>query len=217
MVQRSANAQRYLGTDRSLVESVIQVGERYWDIVTETEYVWSGTKWIKQYGGKVYRHLIVDPKRFKMPAANFPAESFEGLFYTMDFDKTTEESANCQEHVPFRWDNTTSIQVEIRWLHDSVDAGKVVWGIEYKGIKAGEVVAGAGTSITQASTGSHVAGVEVATLFSDKILYSNLEEDDDLAIRLYRDTSDENDTLGEDAKVINVHFLFTMDDIGKAI
>ena len=166
---------------------------------------------------RVKRHLILDPKRFKMPAANFPAESFEGLYYTLDFDKSTEESAYCQEHVPFRWDVATDIEITIAWLHDSVDNGAVVWGIEYKEIKAGEIIAGVGTTITQASAGTHTAGVEIRTVFTTKILHDNLEQDDDLAIRFYRKAVDIGDTLNEDARAINVHITFTQYLRGKAL
>jgi|GEM_PF-4351667 len=166
---------------------------------------------------RVERHLILDPKRFQMPAANFPGESFKGLYYTMNFDKTTEESTYCQEHVPYRWDVATDIEVMVAWLHDNADAGAVVWGIEYKAIKAGEAIAGAGTTITQASVGTHAAGVEVRTAFLLKILHTNLEQDDDLAIRFFRKAADAGDTLNEDARAINVHITFTQYLRGKAL
>lgn len=166
---------------------------------------------------RIINHLLIDPTRFKLPATNFPGESLEGIFYTLDFDKNTEESAYAQDDVSFRWDNTTDIEVKVTWLHDGVDAGKVVWGIEYKGIKAGEAVVGAGTTITQVSAGNHVAGVVVETTFTVKILHGNLERDDHLAIRLFRDSTDENDTLAEDARFIDVHFHITENNFGLAI
>ncbi len=165
---------------------------------------------------RVIRHVILDAKRFKMPAANFPGESFEGLFYTLDFDKGTEQNAYGQEHVPFRWAEGTDVEIAIDWLHDGVDAGVVVWGIEYKAIKAGEVVVGAGTTITKTSAGNHAAGQLVRTAFTSKILGSNLEADDILAFRLFRKAADGADTLDEDARTINVHFHFIKDKLGKA-
>lgn len=166
--------------------------------------------------GRVERHWIMDPQRFKMPAANFPSPGFEGLFYTLDFDKNVEESAYCQEHVPYRWDSTTDISIEFTWLHDNVDAGKVVWGIEYKSIKEGEAVAGAGTANWVASLGNHPAGQEVRTAIAAAILSANMESDDDMAIRVYRKVAHADDTLNEDARLINVHFHFTMNKLGKA-
>jgi len=172
---------------------------------------------IRLFGtARITRHLVLDAKRFKMPAANFPGESFEGLFYTLDFNKDTEQNAHCQEHVPFRWAETTDWEVEVWWLHDNVDAGVVVWGIEYKAIKAGEVVVGAGTTITKASAGNHVAGQMVRTIFTSKILGSNLEAHDLSGIRVFRKAADGADTLAEDARLINVCFHLTQDKLGKA-
>jgi len=168
-------------------------------------------------GAQVTRHILIDPARIQLPATNYPSETFEGLFYTLNFDKTTEESAYSEEITYFRWKSGTDIEVVVDWLHDSVDAGVVVWGVEYKSIKAGEAVTGAGTKITKASAGTHTAGQLVRTTFTLKILGSALEAEDILAVRFYRDTADAADTLGEDARMLNVHFHFTMDKLGEAI
>lgn len=170
---------------------------------------------------RVNRHLLIDPKRFKMPAANFPGESFEDLFYTLDFDDSAEESANCQEHIPWRWDSTTDIEVIIDWLHDAnaaTDALKVLWGVEYKSITAGEAVAGAGTEITQLSAGNHNVdeGLLVRTTFTAKILGSNLAYGDVLGMRVFRKAADGTDTLVGDARLVNVHFHFVMNKLGEA-
>lgn len=173
---------------------------------------------LQLYGtARVVRHLLMDPKRFKMPAANFPGESFEGLFYTLDFDKNTEQSANTQENIPYRWDSNTDIEMHVRWLHDNADAGAVVWGLEYKAIKAGEAVAGAGTIITQASAGNHTAGEMVDTTFASKILAANLETHDEIAIRFFRKAADGADTLAEDARALQILFHFTENKLGKPI
>jgi len=168
-------------------------------------------------GSKVLRHLLIDPTRFKMPAVNYPGESFEGLFYTLDFDKTTEESTYCQEHIPFRWDTTTDIEVVVDWFHDTADNGKVVWGIEYKAISEGEVVVGAGPSFTQTTAGNHTAGQLVRTIFTTKIPSGTLAVEDVIAIKFYRKAADAADTLNEDARVLNVHFHFTQDKFGEDI
>ena len=173
---------------------------------------------LQLYGtARVVRHLLMDPKRFKMPAANFPGESFEGLFYTLDFDRNAEESAYIQDHIPYRWDPATDIEIHIRWLHDNVDAGAVVWGIEYKAIKDGEAVAGAGTTITKTTAGNHPAGEMIDTAFTVKILAANLETHDEIAIRLFRKAADGADTLDEDARALEVLFNFTENKLGKPI
>jgi len=165
---------------------------------------------------RVERHFIADAKRFKIPATNYPGESLEGLFYTLDFDKDTEESAYLVEHIPYRWDVSTDMEVMVSWFHDNVDSGTVVWAIEYKAISSGDSIAGTGTVITQASGGNHEPGKEVRTVFTEKILYSNLEPDDDIAIRFFRKSGDGADTLGEDARLVNIHIIYIENTLGKA-
>lgn len=190
------------------VNFIVGAGANYFEAKADGEIELHGT-------ARVERHFIIDPGRFKKPGLNPPGDSFEDLFYTLDFDRNTEESAYCQEQIPFRWDPTTDIVVEIDWLHDSVDAGKVMWGLEYKSIKGGEAVAGAGTTITQLSAGNHAAGVLVRTVFTAKIVYGNLEQDDTMAIRLFRQAMNMADNLDEDARFINLHVHFIQNKFGK--
>jgi len=168
-------------------------------------------------GARIRRHLLIDPARFKLPAADYPGESFEGLFYTLDFDKTTEQGAYAQDHIPYRWDTNTDIEVVVRWLHDNADNGKVVWGLEYRAVKTDEVIADGNVTISQASAGNHPAGKLVETIFTTKILKANLERHDQFAVRLFRDVADGADTLGEDARMVDVHFHFTENRLGEAL
>jgi len=167
--------------------------------------------------GRVEKHLVLEPKRFKLPASNYPSETFEGLYYTLDFDASTEESAYAQEIIPFNWAFETDIRIEIDWFHDTADNGKVVWGVEYKAIKEGEAIAGSGTTITQTTAGNHPADELIKTTFDDKILGSNLEQGDLFAVRVFRDADNANDTLGEDARLLQVHFHFIQDKIGEKL
>ncbi|MHA1225175.1 MAG: hypothetical protein ACTSPV_00365 [Candidatus Hodarchaeales archaeon] len=170
------------------------------------------------YGAaRIKRHLIADPRRFKIPATNYPGESFEGLFYTLDFNKDTEESAYLVEHIPYRWDSSTDMEIMVSWFHDNIDSGAVVWGLEYKAVKAGGLIAGVGTVITQASSGNHGPGVEIRTVFTKKILHSNIGPDDDIAIRFFRKSGDGADTLNENARLINVHIVYIENTLGKAV
>jgi len=169
------------------------------------------------YGtARVKRHYLIDPSRFKMPAANFPGESFEGIFYTLDFDEGVEESAYCQEHIPFRWASGTDIEVVVDWMHTGADAGAVVWGLEYKSITTGETFAPPTVTITQTTAVGTANNVLLRTTFTSKILAANLAEDDVIAFRFYRKAADIADTLAEDARVVNVHFHFIQDKLGQA-
>ena len=217
----SASTPLYIGTKKILVEDgsytllALKIGDgvtNYCEIKADGEINLHGT-------ARVTRHIYFSPASFKFPGANPAGESQTDLFHTLDFDDgANDESAYAERTIPFRWASGTDVTIIISWFYTGAqDNGFVVWGIEYKGIKAGEAVAGAGTSITQKSAGTHTTGLLVRTTFATKILGSNLEADDDLGLRVYRHSSDGvNDTLAKDAKLVNVHISFTMDKLGQA-
>lgn len=217
----AATADLYIGNKLIVVENstpnlgATTIGDggvtHYLAIAADGEIVLHGT-------ARVTRHIYISPAILKLPAANYPSTGLVGLFPTLDYDAgATDESAYTEVEVPFRWDSSTDIEVEIAWTYEgSQDDGFVVWGIEYKGVKAGEAVTGAGTSITQKSAGTHTTGQMVRTTFSTKVLHGNIEADDDLGVRVYRHSSDgANDTLAVDAKLINVHLHMIMNKLGQ--
>ena len=160
-------------------------------------------------------HLNLEPERFKFKSVKYPAVGFEGIFQTLDYDDAAEEEAFAEDHVSFRWDDTTDIEIVIDWLHDNTDNGVVVWGVEYSSIKAGEVVNGVSTTVTQPSAGNHPAGILQTTYFTDKILHENLEYDDVIAVRLFRDATNVLDTLAEDGRAVEAHFHFVRNVLGE--
>lgn len=165
---------------------------------------------------RVNRHWIVDAKRFKLPGLGYPGESFEGLFYTLDFDKNAQEQGFLQEHVPFRWAVGTDMTVIVDWMFDNLDLGQVVWGLDYMTIKAGDHIIGFPRTITQTTPPGQSPGILIRTEFTTKISALTLETDDMLGIKFYRKAGDLSDTLNQDARLINVHFHFIQDKIGEA-
>jgi len=201
-----------LKTDDKFIASSAQFGTDtdYLAIAEDGELTLVGDSRVRGF-------MRLDPKRFKIPAANYPGETFEGIFYTLDFDDSTEESAYAEVEIPCDWDNTTDISVSVYWFHDNADNGAVKWGLEYRAIKCGETVSDATTTITETSAGNHAAGELVCTTFTTGIAAADLERGDELAIRLYRDADDAADTLGEDARVIAVQFCYTKNRLGEPV
>lgn len=179
-------------------------GADYTELKSDGEMILHG-------GARVVDHLNLDPKRFKLPGASYPGESFEGIYHTLDFDKNTEQNAYVIGHIPFWRQVNTDIEVVVHWFHDTnqVDnTKKVLWGLEYKSMADGELVAGSGTEITQLTAGNHDvdAGLCLHTEFiTANILGSDLSEDDHIAIRFFRKAADGTDTLDEDARFIQLH------------
>jgi len=165
---------------------------------------------------RVTRHEVFNPTRFKLPGTNYPSETITGLFDTLNFDKSTEESAYTSEHIPYRWATDSDLKVIIDWMHDSADTGSVVWGIEYYKIYPGEVFTGSTTTILGTSSGNHTENELVRTEFTPVISGSDLIADGILGLRVFRDVDDEGDTLDEDAKFVHLHMHFIQDKLGQA-
>ena len=163
---------------------------------------------------RVTRHLRVGAGSWNH-GASAPTAGFEGVFATQDFDAATDDECFFTLIVPHRLDLTVDVEFVVDWFYDGAqDNGTVCWGLEYKSIKDGEAVTGAGTTITKTSAGTHTTGQMVRTTFTTKILAANLECCDSLGLRLYRDVS--GDTLATDARLINTHFHFTQNKLRKA-
>lgn len=204
----------YDGTDLWIDSDVVGTGSlkigdatNYTQIKPDGELNLHGT-------ARVIRHLRVGAASWDKGAAA-PTAGFEGVFSTLDFDAVLDDEAHYTIIVPHRWDTTIDIEFAVDWFYDGgQDNGTVCWALEYKAIKAGEAVTGAGTTITKVSAGTHTTGQMVRTTFTTKILAANLEAGDTLGFRLYRDVS--ADTLATDARLINTHFHFTMNKLGLA-
>jgi len=178
------------------------------------------------YGtARIIRHLRVGAASWDK-GASAPTGGFEGVFSTIDFDNTSDDEAHYTIIVPSRWADTIDIEFAVDWFYDGAgapgtveDAGTVCWALEYKAVKAGELVTGAGTTIAKTSAGNHSSDKMVRTVFTTKILAANLEVGDTLGFRLYRDVDgggDAGDTLAVNARLINTHFHFTQNKLGQA-
>ena len=182
-------------------------GANYAETKDDGEYNMHGT-------ARVKRHLRVGAGSWNH-GVSAPSQGFEGVFVTLDFDASTDDEAHYTIIVPERWDTSTDIEFAVDWYYGGAqDNGTVAWVLEYKAIKAGEVVTGAGTIITKVSVGTHTSGQMVRTIFTTKIIAGNLEVGDTLGFRLYRDVS--ADTLAVDARLLNTHFHFTQNKLGQA-
>lgn len=168
---------------------------------------------------RVHRHHYVHAEMFKkVVGGSPPGDSLEGMFGTLDFDDAAMEQVYATLNIPYRWAVGTDIEAHAVWLIDAnaADAGKFVrWGIEYRAVAIGEAVAGATVSITEDQAGlNNIQGKRIDTVFGTKILGTNLATHDQLGLRAYRDAT--NDDYPDDARLIGLHVIFTMDKLGKA-
>jgi len=195
----------------------LKIGDatNYMEVKTDGELRLHGT-------ARVKRHLYIWSPALQKKGNADPDAGWEGLFATYDFDKTIEQELYYTMNVPYRWDNTTDINFNILWEHETNQADadkKVVWGIEYMAIAEGEVLDGATSTTTEASAGSHNvdAGKRVDTIFTTGIPSSGLAPHGQAGLRIYRDADSGDDDLDEDVKMIGVHIEFTQNKLGKEL
>ena len=167
---------------------------------------------------RINRHHYIISEHFKKPAANFPDDGWEGVYYTSDFDKTTEQSVYYTINIPYRQDSSTDMHVHMFWLHDTNQANADIFarfGFEYHSVAEGEAVAGGSTTITHDSAGHNTdQGKLILTTFTTKILAANIATHDQLAFRFYRDVAD---NFTEDVRVVAIHIGFTMNKLGESL
>lgn len=163
---------------------------------------------------RVTRHMNIGAPTWKR-GATAPTETYENIFATLTFADAQDDEAHYTTWVPYRWDNTTDMTIDVRWQHDTVaKTGKVLWNLNYIGVKEGEDPAGAGTLISQLSAGNHAQDALIVTVFGTKMLAANLERHDDLGLKLWRDGDDGTDDLTEGAELVAVHIHYTMNRLG---
>ena len=167
---------------------------------------------------RINRHHYIPSESFKKPAANYPDDGFEGACHTLDFDKTTEQSAYYTINIPYRQDMTTDMHVHVFWLHDTNQANADIFarfGFEYRSVAEGEAVAGANTTISQDSAGHNTdQGKLILTTFATKILAANIATHDQLSFRFYRDVADD---FTEDVRVVGIHIVCIMNKLGESL
>lgn len=161
---------------------------------------------------KVRRHVRIAAPSWK-PGAVAPSSGFVGIVPVLEFDKTSDDSVHYSLIAPWRIETGSTVEVVIDWCYEGAqDNGTVCWGLEYINLENGEAVAGSTTTTTKTTAGTHTTGLMVRTIFTTDML--GIVAHDVLGLRLYRDASE--DTLDTDAKMIEVHFHFTIDKLGEA-
>jgi len=160
---------------------------------------------------RVKRHINLTAQDWKRGVGS-PDIGTHGTFPTLNFDAISDDMVYYSLLCPYKFEAGTTIKFTVDWTYSGAqDDGTVCWGLEYINVTTGETVDGATTTITKTSAGEHTTGKLVRTTFTTEM--SGMVAQDTIGMRLYRDVS--ADTLVADAVLINTHFEFTMDKLGK--
>ena len=128
----------------------------------------------------------------------------------LDFDPSSDEHAQFQISMPKSW-NEGTITAQFYWTTTATDTDGVSWGIQGVCVSDNDTIDVAyGTAIVVDDSALGAAEDLCVTAATGAITLAGSPAAGDLAFfRVFRDVSDSNDDMGEDARLIGVKIFFT--------
>ena len=135
----------------------------------------------------------------------------------LDFDATADEHAQFQVSFPKAW-NEGTVTFQAYWTTTATDTDGVAWGLQGVAVSDNDTIDVAyGTAIIVTDDALGAAEDLMVTAESSAITIAGTPAVGDLCFfRVYRDVSDGNDDMAEDARLIGVKLFFTTDGINDA-
>ena len=130
----------------------------------------------------------------------------------LDFDTTTDEHAQFQVAFPKSWDLGT-VTYQVFWTSTATDTDGVAWGLQAVAVtNDGTIDVAYGTAVVVTDNNISAAEDLLVTAESGAVTIGGTPADDDLCFfRVFRDVSDPNDVMTEDARLIGIKLFFTTD------
>jgi len=130
----------------------------------------------------------------------------------LDFDASSDEHAQFQIAFPKGWDEGV-INFQAFWTSTATDTDGVTWALQGVSMSDGDTIDVAyGTAVTVDDANQSTAEDLYVTAASGDVTIAGTPAAGDLCcFRVFRDVSDANDTAAEDARLIGVKILFTID------
>lgn len=131
---------------------------------------------------------------------------------TLDFDATSDEHAQFSIAFPKKW-NEGTVTFQVFWTSTAADTDGVAWGLQGVALTDGDAHETAyGTPIVVTDDAQGTANDVYVTGESSAITIAGTPAADDLCyFRIFRDVSDANDDMTEDAKLIGIKLFYTID------
>lgn len=132
------------------------------------------------------------------------------MIRTLDFDASTDESAQITIPMPKSWDEGT-VTVQFIWYAPG-GTGNVVWGCAARAFSDDDLFDAAfGTAVTVTDAVTATTDI-MESAFTSAITIAGTPAAEDLVIfKFYRDADNGSDTLATDAKLIAVRIKYTVD------
>ena len=130
----------------------------------------------------------------------------------LDFDASADEHAQFQVAFPKRWDLGT-VTFQAFWTTTATDTDGVAWGLQGVAVSDdGTIDVAYGTAVVVTDDNISAAEDLLVTITSGAVTIAGTPADDDMCFfRIFRDVSDANDDMTEDARLIGIKLLYTTD------
>ena len=130
----------------------------------------------------------------------------------LDFDASADEHAQFSVGFPKSW-NLGTVTFQAFWTSTATDTDGVAWGLQ--GVACsndGTIDVAYGTAVVVTDDNVSAAEDLLVTAESGAVTIAGTPADDDICyFRIFRDVSDGNDDMAEDARLIGIKLFFTTD------
>lgn len=184
----------------------------------DTEYLWDGTAWGATGGGSsidqgthtipVLAQALTPNTTNGAAAGTTESTTNKVMLSTLDFDASTDESAQITIPMDKKW-NEGTVTVQFIWTAGAT--GDVVWGCQAVALSDDDAVDsafGTAQTVTDSVTAS---GDVMESAFTSAITIAGTPAAEDLVVfKFYRDADNGSDTLAADASLIAVRIKYTI-------
>lgn len=131
-------------------------------------------------------------------------------YYTLAFDASADEHAHFNVAFPKSW-NLGTITYQVYWASSATDTDGVAWALEAMALSDNEAIdASWGTAVVVTDDAQSAANELYITAESGAVTIGGTPAANDLCMfRIFRDVSDANDDMAEDALLIGVKLFYT--------
>jgi hypothetical protein len=132
-------------------------------------------------------------------------------YKVLDFDASTDEYAHFNILMPKGW-NEGTVSFQVTWTTTATDTDGVAWGLQAVAISDNESIdASWGTAVVVTDNAQSAAGEALVTSISSAVTVGGSPAEGDIVFfRIFRDVSDGNDDMTEDARLISIKILYTV-------
>ena len=135
----------------------------------------------------------------------------------LDFDDGSDEHAQFSVAFPKSW-NLGTVTFQAFWTTTATDTDGVAWGLQGVAISNdGTIDVAYGTAVVVTDDNISAAEDLLVTSESGAVTIAGTPADNDICyFRIFRDVSDSNDDMTEDARLIGIKLFYTTDALNDA-